>query len=85
MSSPSTTSGLTWAWGEGKFRCLKSNGLYSSIVPFFLHRPRGGQTFLPCVKGGGQKKLTTRDHRQMAPLPVKNDSSLLTRRLQLTI
>ncbi len=34
---------------------------------FFLHMPRRDQ-----------KKLVTCDHRQMPPLPVKNDSSLMT-------
>ncbi len=32
---------------------------------------------MPHVKGG-QKKLTTRDHRQTAPLSIKNDSSLVS-------
>ena len=38
---------------------------------------KGGNQFVFYVcKGGDQKKLATGDHRQTAPLPVKNDSSL---------
>ena len=53
----------------------------------FLHTPMGGpelfyacrmgdQIFFAHAKGGTRKKLTTRDHKQTTPLPVKNDSSL---------
>ena len=40
---------------------------------FFAYRQRGDQNFL-----GDQKKMATADHKQMAPLPVKNDSSLIS-------
>ena len=38
----------------------------------------GGHFFCAC-QGGTRKKLATRDHKQTAPLPVKNDSSLMCR------
>ena len=44
----------------------------------FLRMPRGGQNFFAHAKAGGedQKKLAPCNHKQTAPLPVKNDSSL---------
>ncbi len=36
----------------------------------------GGAEFFCACQGGDQKKLVTSDHKQTAPLPVKNDSSL---------
>ncbi len=44
----------------------------------FFSGPKGGSSCvnLPHEQGGGQKKLMTCDHRQVAHLPVKNYSSL---------
>ncbi len=42
----------------------------------FAHAEGGTRIFLRMPRGGDQKKLATHDHRQTAPLPVKNDSSL---------
>ncbi len=51
-----------------------------------LHGPplRPPREFFCACQGGGQNKLATRDHRQMAPLPVKNDSSLTSLLLCMT-
>ncbi len=43
---------------------------------FFAHAEEGTRIFLRMPRGD-QKKLATRDHKQTAPLPVKNDSSLI--------
>ena len=44
--------------------------------PEFVGVVKGGTSFLLRLQRGDQKKLVTSHHRQMAPLPVKNDSSL---------
>ncbi len=43
---------------------------------FFPIGKGGDQNFFTYAKGGDQKKLATGHHRQTAPFPVKNDSSL---------
>ena len=43
---------------------------------FLFHRPKGGPEFFAVPNGGRQEKLMTPNHRQMAPLLLKNDSSL---------
>ena len=43
----------------------------------FAHAEGAPEFFCAC-QGGDQKKLATRDHKQTAPLRVKNDSSLMT-------
>ena len=53
------------------FFCLGQGG-----TRFFLRMPRGGPEFFCACQGGTRKKLATRNHKQTAPLPVKNDSSL---------
>ncbi len=44
--------------------------------PEFFHEAKGGTKFFLRVQRGDQKRLATGHHRQTAPLPVKNDSSL---------
>ena len=59
--------------GDQNFLCVGQGGGNR----IFLRMPRGGdQNLFAYAKGGHQKKLATRDHKQMPPLPVKNDSSL---------
>ncbi len=43
---------------------------------FFSRRQKGGPEFFYVCQGGDQKKLVTGHHKETAPLPVKNDSSL---------
>ncbi len=43
-----------------------------------LGRQKGDQNFLTYANGGTRKNWQTGHHKQTAPLPVKNDSSLMT-------
>ena len=43
----------------------------------FLCLGQGGPKYFFACQEGDQKKMATRDHKQTAPLPVKNDSSLI--------
>ncbi len=62
--------GYSFTRGDQNFLCRPRGG------PEFFAHAEGGTKFFLRMPRGGPEKLATRDHRQTAPLPVKNDSSL---------
>ncbi len=61
---------------NGGIMCINNCG---KGVENFLHACRGGAKTFSRALRGGQKKLTTTDHGLTAPpLPVKNDTSLIS-------
>ncbi len=59
------------------FHCLCEGDNLSLGGPEFYHKGKGGTRIFLCIQRGDQKKLATGHHKQTAPPPVKNDSSLI--------